>query len=164
MVVFAAVVIALLAQLSTSKALNAFLSKDVGDVHEKQLADQSEAHRRRVTALKDEHSKENLRLWQELNRANAKFEHLYAEHDYITNLYQDQMRSLQEQEDRITYLETKLREAGQSTPARLAPFSAPASQTIFAQPPQRRRSHSFSKPPGSPSPLSQVIEAEEAEE
>jgi hypothetical protein len=164
MVVFAAIVFALLAQLSTSKALNAFLSKNVDAVHEKHLADLTEAHRRRVTGLKDEHSKETLRLRQDLNRANAKFEHLYADYEYITSMYQDQMRSAQEQEDRITYLETKLREAGQSTPASFPPFSAPASQLVFANPPPRKRSHSFSKSSGSPSPLSQVVEAEETEE
>ena len=164
MVVFAAVVFALLAQLSTSKALNAFLSKNADAVRDKQLADLEEAHRRRVTGLKAEHSKDNIRLRQGLNHANAKFERLYAENEYITSMYQDQMRSAQEQEDRITYLETKLREASQSTPASFPPFSAPASQLVFTKPPQRKRSHSFSKPPGSPSPLSQVIEAEETEE
>jgi hypothetical protein len=162
--VFAAVVIVLIAQLARDRAINVFVWKDVAQVHEKQLADLKEAHRRHIAQLKNEHNVEAFRQHRELDSINARFNHLYAENDYMTSMYQDQMCSAQEQEDRIAYLETKLREAGQSTPARLVPFSAPASQINFANPPQRKRSHSFSKPPGSPSPLCQVVEAEEIEE
>jgi hypothetical protein len=157
-------VFALLAQLSTDKALQVFMSKDVGDVHEKQLADVKEAHRRNVTQIKTERDVEFFRQHRELETMNSKFSFLYAQHDYINSMYQDQMRTAQEQEDRITYLETKLREAGQSTPFRVMPFSAPAFQTVFAPPPQRNRSHPFSNQPGSPNALSQVVEAEETEE
>lgn len=67
-------------------------------------------------------------------------------------MYQDQLRTNQEQEDRIVFLEVKLKELGQLSPsAATAPFSAPASQISFAKP--QRRARGVAK---MPSPLSQT--------
>ncbi|KAF1830062.1 hypothetical protein BDW02DRAFT_650911 [Decorospora gaudefroyi] len=161
--VFSVVLIAFLAPGSTDKAINDFLTKDVGRVHQKQLADLTEAHRRHVMALKTEHSKEHFRLYADLNHARTKFDRLYAEHDYLSSMLQDQMRSGQEQEDRINYLEKKLQEFGQSSPVTRTPLSAPASQLIFSNPPRRQRSELSPRSPFAPSPLSQVVKAEEEE-
>jgi hypothetical protein len=161
--IFASVVIVLVAQLARDRVINVYVWKDVTQVHEKQLADLKDAHRRHIAQINNEHNVKTFRQHREIDRMESKFDRLYAENDYMTSMYQDQMRSAQEQEDRTAYLETKLREAGQSTPARLDPFSAPASQINFSNSPQRKRSHSFSKPPGSPTPLSQIVETEETE-
>jgi hypothetical protein len=159
--VFVAVAIALLSRLSTNKALTQFLETDIGGVHEKQLRDLTEAHRRHVASIRHESNRENLRLRSDINNAALRFDRLYNEHDYISSMYREQMRHTQEQEDRIEYLEKKLREFGQSTPISHAPFSAPPSQITFSNPLRRERPNKvfFSIPVASP--LTQVAEDED---
>jgi TolA-binding protein len=156
--VFAAVAIALLSRLSTSKALTQFLKNDVGGVHEKQLRDLTEAHRRHIAGMKHESSREILRLRSDVNNAALKFDRLYNEHDYISSMYQEQVRHTQEQEDRIEYLEKKLQEFGQSTPISRVPFSAPPSQITFSNPPRRERPNEVFHSIPLASPLAQVAE------
>lgn len=159
--VFITVVIALLARLSTNRALTNFLTDNVGGVHEKQLRDLTEAHRRHIASLKHESNREHLRLRSDVNIAALKFDRLYNEHDYISSMYQEQMQHSQEQEDRIQYLEKKLQEFGQSTPATRAPFSAPPSQIRFSDPPRRQRPNDDFRFTTSAAPLTQVVETED---
>jgi hypothetical protein len=159
--VFVAVAIALFARLSTSKALIKFFANDVGGVHEKQLRDLTEAHRRHIASVKHENNRENLRLRGEINNAALKFDRLYNEHDYISSMYQEQMHHTQEREYRIEYLEKKLQEFGQSTPVTRAPFSAPPSQISFSIPPRRKRSDEAFKYIPVQGSLTQVIESKD---
>lgn len=76
-------------------------------------------------------------------------------------MYRDQMRSTHEQEDRIAYLEMKLREFGQFTPSGRIPFSAPFSQIQFSKPPRRTRFNNVLKSPTVSSALDQVVETKE---
>lgn len=156
--VFITVLIVLLARLSTNRALANFLTDNVGGVHEKQLRDLTEAHRRHVASLKHESNREHLRLRSDVNIAALKFDRLYNEHDYISSIYQEQMQHSQEQEDRILYLEKKLQESGQSTPSTRAPFSAPPSQISFSDPPRRQRPNDDFRFTTSVIPLAQVVE------
>lgn len=79
----------------------------------------------------------------------------------MSDTYQNQMRNMQELEDRIAYLEVKLKESGQLTPSTRLPFSAPASQISFSHPPRRDRFDSAVKAPAVSSPLKQFEEAVE---
>ena len=77
-------------------------------------------------------------------------------------MYQDQMRSNEEQDDRIAYLEKKLKEFGQLNSGGAAPpFSAPASQINFVNPPCRVRTAVEVSSPLSREPMVQVPEAKE---
>lgn len=125
-------------------------------MHEKQLKDLTEAHCRRITGLKREHDREQLRLMNRLKDADLKFDYLWGEHDQISTLYQEQIRNNQEQEDRIQYLEKKLQEFGQTAPVARAPFSAPPTQITFLSPPRRNR---FKE--GLKTPLSKVVEVDD---
>ncbi|KAL1800034.1 hypothetical protein ACET3X_000376 [Alternaria dauci] len=159
--VFTAVAIGILARLSASRALTNFLTGNVSEVHEKQLRDLSEAHRRHIASVKLESHHEHLRLQGDVNNGALKFDRLYNEHDYISSMYQEQIQHVREQEDRIRYLETKLREFGQSTPDTRVPFSAPSSQISFSFPPRRQQSDEVPHPTTSASLLPQVPEVED---
>ncbi|KAH7382435.1 hypothetical protein DE146DRAFT_636610 [Phaeosphaeria sp. MPI-PUGE-AT-0046c] len=131
------------------------------EIESRQLGDLQEAHRRRILGLKSEH-KNDLNPFKGLvHRANARYLRLEGEYDWITTAYQDQMRTTQEQEDRIDYLQSKLQEIGQASPSTRQPYSAPPSQLQFAKPPRRSRG---SIAAGAPSPLSQVTGAGEIED
>ncbi len=108
--------------------------------------------------MKHESSREILRLRSDVNNAALKFDRLYNEHDYISSMYQEQVRHTQEQEDRIEYLEKKLQEFGQSTPISRVPFSAPPSQITFSNPPRRERPNEVFHSIPLASPLAQVAE------
>jgi hypothetical protein len=136
-VAYAAVLFALLAKLSTDRAVNVFVNKDENEIHEKLLADIKEGHRRYINVLKKDHAKVVLYLDTSLDKVNSKYSQLHYEHDFISSLYQDQVRLNEEQEDRINYLEKKLQEFGQSTPVTRTPFSAPPSRVTFSDPPRR---------------------------
>jgi hypothetical protein len=151
--------IAILARLSTNRALSSFLTDNVGGIHEKQLRDLTEAHRRHIASVKLESNRKHLRLCGDINKATLKFDRLYNEHDYISSMYQEQMRHTQEQEDRIEYLEKKLQEFGRSTPVTRAPFSAPPSQISFSNPPRRQRPDEVFYAPSVSSALAQLWEA-----
>jgi hypothetical protein len=98
-----------------------------------------ESHRRQLLALKYGHNSDVLHLQSRLQTVDFKFMRLSADFDWISNLYQDSIRLVQEQEDRIAYLESRLHESGQTTPTARQPYSAPASQINFNQPPRRSR-------------------------
>ncbi|EUC40963.1 hypothetical protein COCMIDRAFT_107409 [Bipolaris oryzae ATCC 44560] len=164
MAVFVAVVAMLFTQFSTSKALAGFLSKDISSIHNKQLEDLTEAHGRHTVGLKSEHYGAHVRLLNEINDANARFDRIYSEYEQISTKYQEQMRNMQEKEDRIQYLESKLGEFGQSkhttsTIARV-PLSAPATQISFLKPPRRQRFNEGNRWPSSTGLLPRVVEAE----
>lgn len=65
---------------------------------------------------------------------------MQVEYDIMTGLYQDQMRTLQERDARVTYLEGKLNESGRrystsnaaATTTMAPPYSAPAGQMLFS--------------------------------
>jgi hypothetical protein len=111
-----------------------------------QMANLQEATRQR---LKTEHLKEIRLLKGNLNSASDKVNRLSQDHDWMSGMYQDQMRLNQEQEDRIKYLERKLQEFGQHSPAHIMPFSAPSTTTTFANPPRRVRATSAADPTSS---------------
>lgn len=158
--VFAAVVVVLLVQVSTNQALADFFTKDVSGVQEKQIQDLAEVHRRHTVALKSEHNREHARLLKQLNDANARFDRMYSEHEYMSTMYQEQVRSMQEQEDRLRYLEKRLQEFGQMTDTTRVPFSAPPTQISFMNPPRHQWFNEGHRWPGSTSPLTKVVEAE----
>ncbi|KAL6711751.1 Aminopeptidase Y [Coniothyrium glycines] len=157
---FAIVASSVVSTSSASRASRAFLSQHAGAVHEKQIEDLREAHRRHVAALKYEHQTLIRELQSSLDAANAKFDRVHRDYDWMSGMYQDKIRSAQEQEDRITYLEGKLQEFGQLTPAMHVPFSAPPSKVTFSVPPRRRLPEPWKWAPHCPSPLSQVVEPE----
>ncbi|CAN9087043.1 unnamed protein product [Alternaria alternata] len=159
--VSSAVVIGLLTRINATRALTNFLTDNIGEVHEKQLQDLDEAHRRHIASVKLESYREHLRLQGDINNAALKFDRLYHEHDYISSMYQEQMQYTEEQEDRNRYLEKKLQEFGQSTPMTRTPFSAPPSQISFSPPPRRQQSNEILRHTASASPLGQVLEAED---
>ncbi|OAL03278.1 hypothetical protein IQ06DRAFT_374456 [Phaeosphaeriaceae sp. SRC1lsM3a] len=131
------------------------------EIESRQLGDLQEAHRRRILLLKAEHKSELHHLQGIIHGTNSRYDRLEAEYDWVTTAYRDQMRTMQEQEDRINYLEHKLREASQASPTIRQPYSAPSSQIQFAKPPRCSRG---SVAAGAPSPLSQVTKANEIEE
>ncbi|UPX20687.1 Aminopeptidase Y [Ascochyta rabiei] len=119
-------------------AVVAYLNRHVGEVQNTMLLDLQEFHRKRVATLKINHNQTMREAQDEIRRLHAKFDRLNSEYDWISTMYQDQMRTNQEQEDRIAFLEVKLKEFGQlKSSASSAPFSAPASQINFANPPRR---------------------------
>lgn len=130
-----------------------YFSRHQCEIEARQLGDLQEAHRRRILSLKSEHKNELHHFQGIIHFSNARSDRLEAEYDFITQAYQDQMRTVQEQEDRITYLERKLQETGQASPLTRQPYSAPSHQIQFAKPPRRSRG---SIAAGAPSPLSQV--------
>ncbi|EUC29327.1 hypothetical protein COCCADRAFT_29578 [Bipolaris zeicola 26-R-13] len=159
--VFVAVVTMLFTQFSTSKVLADFLSKDVSSIHKKQLEDLTEAHGRHTAGLKSEHYGAHVRLLNKINDANARFDRIYHEYEQMSTRYQEQMRNMQEKEDRIQYLESKLGEFGQSrTNLARVPLSAPAPQISFMKPPRRQRFNEGSRWPPSRGLLPRVVEAE----
>jgi hypothetical protein len=139
------------------------ISCRINDVQDKQVADINEAHRRHIATLKYDHQTLVHELQGSLNTANVKFNRIYHDHDWMSGMYQEQFRLNQEQEDRITYLEGKLKEFGQLTPDLRTPFSAPATRIHFSVPPRRDHGGSPTSSSAMPNPLSQV-EAVEAEE
>lgn len=159
---FSAVIFTVFASQINNSAIITFLSRHATDIANKQLADLSEAHRKRIASLKAEHNAQLHRTQSELTRIHGSFDRLNTEYDWMSGMYQDCMRTAQEQEDRIAYLEVKLLEFGQLTPAVRAPFSAPPGQVRFSNPPRRARFDSAVKS-ASPvaSPLAQVMETGE---
>ncbi|KAF5845407.1 hypothetical protein GGP41_003041 [Bipolaris sorokiniana] len=161
MAVFVAVVAMLFTQFSTSKALADFLSEDVSSIHKKQLEDLAEAFGRHTVGLKSEHYSAHVRLLNKINDANVRFDRIYNEYEQMSTRYQEQMRNMQEKEDRIQYLETKLGEFGQSrTSIARVPLSAPATQISFVKPPRRQRFNEGNRWPPSTGLLPRVVEAE----
>lgn len=143
-------------------AVVGYLNHHVGEVHNMMLLDLQELHRKRVGILKANHNQSMREAQDEIRRLHVKFDRLHSEYDWISIMYQDQMRTIQEQEDRIKFLEVKLKEFGQlSPPAAPAPFSAPASQINFANPPRRVRGALRTSSPLSQTPLVQDQEGEE---
>jgi hypothetical protein len=112
-----------------------------------------ESHRRQLLALKYGHNSDVCHLQSRLQTVDFKFMRLSADFDWISNLYQDSIRLVQEQEDRIAYLESRLHEFGHTTSTARQPYSAPASQINFNQPPRRSRTGTAVV---APSPLSNV--------
>ncbi|KAF2125191.1 hypothetical protein P153DRAFT_390040 [Dothidotthia symphoricarpi CBS 119687] len=138
--IYAALALSMIVSLRSEKTLIEYISGDAKRISDSQIIELQEAHRKRIASLKYENQTCQRQLQSSLNRANAKIDRINHEFDWVTDMYQDQMRVAQEQDDRITYLETKLQETGQRSPAVHAPFSAPSSQINFANPPRRNRS------------------------
>ncbi|KAH7361310.1 hypothetical protein BKA66DRAFT_444696 [Pyrenochaeta sp. MPI-SDFR-AT-0127] len=158
---YAVVLFATLVQTSSKHSVTKLLARHTTEIQDKQVADIKEAHRRHVLTLKGDHQTQIHLLQGSINTANAKFDRLHHDYDWMSNMYRDQMRSAQEQEDRIAYLEMKIQESGQLTPNARAPFSAPPSRVQFSNPPRRDRFNPAMKSPALLSPLKQVVEAEE---
>jgi hypothetical protein len=126
-------------QQFTKNALLGYLAYHKTDIENKQLTDLQEAHHRRILSLKNQHNIVVHQLQGSLNTIKANLDCLNNEYDWLANMYQDQMRTAQEQEDRVTYLEGKLQESSQLTATMRQPFSAPPSRVQFANPPRRSR-------------------------
>jgi hypothetical protein len=154
--VFIFTVITVLSRHSSTAVLSAFLYAQITDIMNKQLADLQEAHRKRVAFLKNEFAKQSRGFQRMIDRLQDDYQRLNAEYDFMTDMYQDGQRTMQELEDRIVYLEG-LR--SRNTPTERAPFSAPSSRIRFSDPPRRVRGDS--RGPALPSPLSQVTGADE---
>ncbi|KAH9883154.1 hypothetical protein J1614_000010 [Plenodomus biglobosus] len=107
-------------------------------IHEAQLADANASHRRSITALNATHATELNDLRATLQATQSKFDRLNGEYNWMSGMYQDLMRSSQEQEDRIDYFERKLGEIGRGSPGFQVPISAPSTVTSFEMPPARR--------------------------
>lgn len=158
--IFATVALGIISQIMRAHTLRDFFSGHTSEIHEKRLADANEAHRRRIAALKHEHRVELSQLQSILHVANGKLERLNYEYEWMTGMYQDQMHNIQEQDDRVAYLETKLKEFGQHTSTLRAPFSAPAAKTTFSMPPRRGQVGPSNTSPNISCPLSQVMETQ----
>lgn len=106
---------------------------------------------------------QNMREAQtEIHRISVKFDRLNGEYDYISEMYQDQTRLNSAQEDRIDYLEKKLKEFGNANSASpVPPFSAPAGWVTFAQPPRRAHAAVTASSPLSQEPMVQTPEVDE---
>lgn len=137
----------------TKDNLSDYFSRHQCEIESRQLGDLQEVHLHRILALKSEHKSELQHLQGLIRTIHTRYTRLEGEYDWIITAYQDQMRTIQEQEDRIDYLERKLREIGQASPSTRQPYSAPSSQIQFAKPPRRSRG---SVTAGMLSPLSQV--------
>ncbi|KAI8938508.1 hypothetical protein NX059_004396 [Plenodomus lindquistii] len=111
--------------------LNALPTNADSMVHKNELADAQSSHRRRVAALTSAHATELNDLRMTLQAANAKFDRMHGDYEWLSSMYQDQMRGSQEQDDRMQYLERKLAEMGGATPGLAMPLSAPSTMTSF---------------------------------
>jgi len=155
LILFTITVITVFARHSKAAALTAFLNHHTRDIMDKQLADLKEAHRKRISSLKDEFAQLSQSMQRTINRLQHDYRRLNIEYDFMIDTYQDTQRTIQELEDRIVYLEG-LR--SRNTATERTPFSAPASRVQFSDPP--RRGPAGSRGPATPSPLSQVATAD----
>lgn len=116
------------------------LNRHVHDVHHMTITNLQEAHRK-YNILFESANNQNMReARDEIRRLGMNFDRLNDEYDYITSMYQDQMRLNSEQENRIDYLEKKLKDYRNSKSAsRTLPFTSPASLVTFARTPRRIR-------------------------
>lgn len=116
----------------------AHLNRHVDDVHTMAILNLQKSHRKHMILLKTANSQNMREAQNEIHRMSVKFAGLNGEYDYISTMYHDQTRLNSEQEDRIDYLEERLKEFRQLNSASpTAPFSAPASQVTFADSPRR---------------------------
>jgi hypothetical protein len=150
--IFVATVTVLVTQTGANKPVTNLLTSDTSRVHDKQLQDLTEFHGSRMAGVKNEHDGEH---------ASARFDRLYSELEYMSTMYREQMRNMQEQEDRIRYLEKKLEEFGRTTAIARTPYSAPATQISFMNPPRRQRFSEGHRWPAPTRMLSKVVEAED---
>ncbi|KAF3042539.1 hypothetical protein E8E11_004245 [Didymella keratinophila] len=140
----------------------AYLNRHVDGVHTMAILDLQEAHRKSMILVKSANDQNMREAQNENHRITAKFNRLNSEYDYISEMYQDQTRLNSEQEDRIDYLEKKLKEFGNSNCASsVPPFSAPASQVTFADPPPRAGGAVAATSPLSQQPMVQIPEVAE---
>jgi hypothetical protein len=148
-------------RISHSKTV-AHLNRHVDDVHTMAIMNLQDAHRKHISLVKSAND-QNLREAQnEIRRITINFDRLNGEYDYISVMYQDQTHLNPEQEDRIDYLQNKLKEFGNFNSASSAPpFSAPASQVTFADPPRCAGGVMAATSPLSQNPMVQAPEAEE---
>lgn len=164
MIITLSVVVALVIvqkQLSKNHII-AFLNRHAGQARDMMLIDLREFHRKRIATLKANHNQTMRKAQEGIGRLHSKFGRLNSEYDCISAMYQDQIRTNQKQEDRIAILEMKLKEFRQLSPyAAPAPFSAPASQINFPNPPHRARGAVKASSSLLQSPLVQVQKAEE---
>jgi hypothetical protein len=124
-------------QLHNQRAMVDYFTRHAADIENGQLADLQESYRRRNLALKNDHNLVVGQLQCDIFNANAKFEQLNTEYDWMTAAYNDQLRTVEELQDRIDYLEDQIRENGHTSEAtRYPPWSAPTSQNSFANLPR----------------------------
>ena len=141
-------------------AIFKYLHQHASAVRNATIADLHESHRKRIIVLKNNHNQDMREAQDHIAHLRARIKGINNEHDYICTMYQDQMRCNEEQEERIEYLEKKLKEFGRlSVTAATPPYSAPASHTTFADTPRRVRSTVKPSSPLSQTPMVQVEEA-----
>lgn len=151
----------LILQRHYQNAILNHLTHNVISVQNMTLPDVQENHRKRVATLELTHSQTIREAQDEIRRLRARFDRLDSEYDWISAMYQDQMRTNEEQGDRIAYLEKKLTEFGQLGATAAAPFSAPACQVVFANPPRRVRGAARASSPLAQEPMVQSGEVKE---
>lgn len=135
----AILIITLSMRHNTKAAILIYLNQHATAIETKQIADLQTLHRKFITQLKLAHNTQTQQLRQDLSDAESDIERRDLNYDWMNATYQDNMRLVQEQEDRIAYLEAKLHECGQVTPPthQHQPYSAPASRIQFETPPRR---------------------------
>lgn len=134
----------------------------VNKTHHATIMDLLETHNKEMEVILATHDLNMRERREAMHRVQTNFDRLNGEYDWISAMYEDQMRASLEREARIEFLEAKLREFGQLAPSTgSVPFSAPASQIRFARPPRRARGAVNASSPLSQSPLVQAQEDEE---
>ncbi|KAF3033760.1 hypothetical protein E8E12_004383 [Didymella heteroderae] len=157
----AVALVAICKRVSDNKTV-AHLNRHVDDVHNMAVLNLQEAHQKHIITTKSAHSQNMREAQNEIRRITLNFDRLNSEYDYISTMYQDQTRLNSEQEDRINYLEKKLKEFFNFNCANsVPPFSAPASQVTFANPPCRVHTAVTACSPVSQEPMVQVVEGQE---
>lgn len=140
-------------------AIFKYVHQHTSAVRNATIADLHESHRKRIIVLKNNHNQDMREAQGHIAHLRARINGINNEHDYMCTMYRDQMRCNEEQEERIEYLEKKLKEFGQLSVTAAMPHSAPASQTTFANTPSRVRSTVKPSSPLSQTPMGQVEEA-----
>lgn len=124
-------------QLHNQRAMVDDFARHAADIENGQLADLQENYRRRNLTLKNDHNLVVGKLQCDIFNANAQFEQLKTEYDWMTAAYHDQFRTVEELQDRIDYLEDTIRENGHTSDnTRYPDWPAPAYQNPFTNLPR----------------------------
>ncbi|KAL5115189.1 Aminopeptidase Y [Pleosporales sp. CAS-2024a] len=153
---YVVVILSLYIQQCSQDAVLRLFNVHNEEVNSRIVEDLKESHRREVLSLKSSHGTETRRLRGDLAKANSNSDRINDEYNWVVNAYDDQMRTVQELEDRGDYLEAKLREIGALSPASHQPFSAPSTQLHFENTPLLGRAPRRRSAVRVPSPLAQV--------
>ncbi|OAL45822.1 hypothetical protein IQ07DRAFT_661293 [Pyrenochaeta sp. DS3sAY3a] len=139
--VYTVLIMVLLSQVFHGASIANPISRLMGPldtIHDDAMIGLLQAHIRHFVLLTREHAQAVLRLEQVNSQLKSKMDSMQAEYDLMTGLYQDQMRTLEERDARVAYLEGKLNESGRrystsnAATTMAPPYSAPAGQSLFS--------------------------------